>query len=237
MMGNTTTEARRDAQRGFTLIEMSVVLVIIGLLIGGILQGQEMINNTRIKTTIAQVDATTAAVQSFDDKFGALPGDFDQATGILGAATNGNGNGAIANNGQASDSRNANQAAAEGPVVWEHLNLAGFIQGSNTDSGNWGLEGKMSGVFLEVFTMAYPANETHLVVRMRGDTGGAPDNALTIEDAFALDNKYDDGLPNTGRYRGNTNGGTCAAGGADAATYADAGVNAGVQCITTIEID
>lgn len=231
MMGKTTTKARTEAQRGFTLIEMSVVLVIIGLLIGGILQGQEMIKNTRIKTTVAQVDAATAAVQAFDDKFGELPGDADTAATVLGV-TAGNGNGGIANAGAASYSVAATAAAAEGPFVWEHLNIAGYIQGSE-DNGGWQMQAKMDGVFLEVLSVAYSATEDHLVVRMRGDFAGAPTAGLLVEDAFALDNKYDDGVPETGRYR--ATGGTCVTGAGDTSTYTPG--ETGKQCITTIEID
>src|SRR5262249_49069165 len=65
------------AQKGFTLIEMSIVLVIIGLIIGGILKGQEIVESSRQKNFITQLDSTRAAVNTFVDRYRALPGDFN----------------------------------------------------------------------------------------------------------------------------------------------------------------
>jgi len=65
-------------QRGFTLIEMSIVLVIIGLIIGGILKGQELIESSRQKNVISQIDRLKAGTTSFVDRFRGLPGDFSR---------------------------------------------------------------------------------------------------------------------------------------------------------------
>ena len=74
-------------QQGFTLIEIAIVLVIIGLLLGGILQGQSLINSARVRNLISQVDGVKAAFYGFQDRYRALPGDFSQAdTQIAGVA-------------------------------------------------------------------------------------------------------------------------------------------------------
>ncbi len=83
-MRKTTT------QKGFTLVELAIVMTIIGLLIGGILKGQELMQNARVTSTIAQVRSYEAATTTFRDKYDAIPGDMANAgariPGCTGAA-------------------------------------------------------------------------------------------------------------------------------------------------------
>ena len=72
---NPRKAALRWRKRGFTLIEMSIVLVIIGLIVGGILVGQNLIRAAEVRATVSQVEKYQAAVATFREKFGALPGD------------------------------------------------------------------------------------------------------------------------------------------------------------------
>lgn len=62
-------------QKGFTLVELAIVLTIVGLLIGGILKGQQLMTNARVTATMAQVQAIDAAVTTFRDTYNFLPGD------------------------------------------------------------------------------------------------------------------------------------------------------------------
>jgi prepilin-type N-terminal cleavage/methylation domain-containing protein len=114
-------------QDGFTLIEIAIVLVIIGLLLGGVLKGQELITSARVRNLISQQDGVKAAYFGFLDRFRALPGDYNQATtNITGATQNGNNNGQITANGV------AGATVDEHILAWEHLSKAGFINGSYT---------------------------------------------------------------------------------------------------------
>ena len=89
-------------QSGFTLVEIAVVLVIIGLLLGAILQGTELIDNSRIKKASADISAVSAAYLSYQDRYQALPGDDGNLAALTGrggdwaAVTQaGNANGAL----------------------------------------------------------------------------------------------------------------------------------------------
>jgi prepilin-type N-terminal cleavage/methylation domain-containing protein len=122
---------------GFTLVEMSAVLAIIGLLIGAVVKGQEMIYQSNIKATIRQWDETKTAMNFFREKFNALPGDYDAASGFVDpSATDGDDDGII-------EIRNGGTGAGSREMVntWEHLRLAGFIGAYNED----GIDGRMKG--------------------------------------------------------------------------------------------
>src|ERR1700735_3151873 len=70
------------SEKGFTLIELSIVLVIIGLIVGGILTGQDLIKAAEQRATLAQVEKYNTAVNTFRNKFGGIPGDLASATAV-----------------------------------------------------------------------------------------------------------------------------------------------------------
>jgi prepilin-type N-terminal cleavage/methylation domain-containing protein len=115
-------------QKGFTLIEIAIVLVIIGLLLGGVLKGQELIQSARVRNLISQQDGVKAAYFGFLDRFRALPGDYSNATTtIAGVAPGSNGD----NNGQIQAIASVPPAAIDEHIAaWDHLSHAGFINGS-----------------------------------------------------------------------------------------------------------
>src|SRR5690348_15917103 len=87
--------------QGFTLIEIAIVLVIIGLLLGGVLKGQELITGARVRNLISQQDGVKAAFFGFQDRYRALPGDYASADTNINctpACSKGNGNGRIESN-------------------------------------------------------------------------------------------------------------------------------------------
>ncbi len=121
---NNMSKQKGAQQKGFTLIEIAIVLVIIGLLLGGVLKGQELINTARVRSLNSNIDGITSAWFSFSDRYRAFPGDYAQASVNLPNITNnGDGDGLIDSDG-------------ERALVWSHLQAAGYITGSYPDPIN-----------------------------------------------------------------------------------------------------
>lgn len=111
---------------GFTLVEIAIVLVIIGLLLGGILKGQELMTNAKIKRTVNDFNGITAAVYSYMDRYAKLPGDDDNAQARWAGVCGGNGNG----DGFVQGAWSSVNDADESRKLWSHLRAAGLINGS-----------------------------------------------------------------------------------------------------------
>src|SRR5688572_16178489 len=110
-------------QSGFTLIEIAIVLVIIGLLLGGVLKGQELITGARVRNLIQQQDGVKAAYFGFLDRYRSLPGDYKSAKATIKDTTeDGDADGIIEVSGTGS--------VNESVLAWEHLSKSGFINGS-----------------------------------------------------------------------------------------------------------
>jgi len=179
-------------QKGFTLIEIAIVLVIIGLLLGGVLKGQELINTARVRALNNSVDGITAAWFSFQDRYRGFPGDYAMANvNLRGAPASGDGGGTV-------------NTDAERANVWVHLQAAGYITGSydadatNTTATEYQCNvstcpdnGFGSGMLLSFGTEVRGAAgaNAHELITGRG---------IPVEVIAELDRKVDDGNPITG---------------------------------------
>ena len=198
----------RKKQSGFTLIEIAIVLVIIGLLLGGVLKGQELITSARVRNMISTQDGIKAAYFGFLDRFRALPGDYTLATtNIVGATANGNGNGRIETGAAGAP---APAGAEEHILVFEHLSRAGFINGTYTYAAAADATTSPTnpyGVYMDViYDGIYGAGTagTPSATRHNIKTGAQ----IPVDIIAEVDRKIDDGAPNTGafqfsRYQGN----------------------------------
>ena len=193
----------KRTQRGFTLVEIAIVLVIIGLLIGGVLKGQEMITNAKVSKIENDYKGISAAILAYQDRYGVLPGDDPSAStrfpGTWTAADNGNGNGVITGN------WNSTTNTDESRKVWKHLRGAGFIKGpvdgtaasyqqpTHSFGGLVGFEQGLYGLSgLVVVFGAVPGNIDQ-ILEARGDDGNPSSGSIqghATQTAYAIATNY-----------------------------------------------
>jgi prepilin-type N-terminal cleavage/methylation domain-containing protein len=214
---------------GFTLIELSIVLIIIGLIIGGVLVGRDLINAATIRAQISQIEKYQTAVNTFRGKYGYLPGDIPIAatfgffgTGLDGTIGKGDGNGQL---------QDIWGNAAGGPrpvgevlVFWRHLSDANLIDGSYgsllasggsppssqpvSAANSWYPPSKYGIGNLIVYSASgqnyYQITSLYLWSTTPFGSYGAG-AGITVLDAKAIDTKIDDGLPLSGRVTADSN--------------------------------
>ncbi len=171
--------------RGFTLVEISIVLVIIGLILGGILNAQSVIRNAQTKDAIKALNDMSAAARQFNDRYGFWPGDYNNVASLPNlvapcAAVNGNGNGTL--------------TAAESICGTQHLISAGMLKGTigtalQLRGSTFSVTGRAA--LPGALTPNIPANWVN-VVRVQ---------VTDCDVAVQMDRAADDGNTNTGNFR------------------------------------
>jgi prepilin-type N-terminal cleavage/methylation domain-containing protein len=192
---------RRHHQSGYTLVEIAIVLVIIGLLLGGVLKGQELIYNQKVKSTYDNYRQFTAAMYGYQDRYKALPGDDPLANkrGFIvpagdPAITPGDGNGYIAGGGGLCAT--VATAALEVCQATYHLRLSGFLTGDGTIAAQHPLGGPV--------TLNSPAGIAGFPVTFVAPTAVCW-NGLPNKAAQQIDVSYDDGKALSGSMQGSAN--------------------------------
>ena len=215
----------QQGQQGFTLVEIAIVLVIIGLLLGGILKGQEMIVQAKIKNVIADYSGVSAAYHGYQDRYRKIPGDDGDANarwtlGIAAPATGAYNNGIISG-GYATTTANE-----ESRLFWLHLRRAGFVSGSDQEQPFNAVTGRLGVQTGDTAGGAIFGGFSGLIIC----SANLPDKI-----AIATDTQMDDGVGNTGTVRGllqTTPNPPLPAGTAATAAYVENGTNVYVLCRT-----
>ena len=192
-----------QSQRGFSLVEMVIVVVIVGLIIAAVFKGQELIVSAKLKSTISDIDAIRSATNIFRDRYGALPGDYVDAqahvgtpAGVTWASCDGiidcDGNGVIDGDGITSETL----------LFWNHLAAARMISGVSpvgaAANGDGLPEAPIGGV-LTVRNELVIDKTAHWITL--GSAAASPIGVLDSKQALMLDKKHDDGRPGTGSIR------------------------------------
>lgn len=205
--------AKRQGQQGFTLVELAVVMIIVGLLIGGILKGQELITNAQVASAISQTKGIDAAVSTFRDSYRALPGDMANPGTRLpncNAAPCNTVNPAANVNARIDQTPGAALAGgSEAQRFFVHLSAAELITGVQNQSSNvFGIGYPETPIGGGVGVGFHPSGTLGLNTNARGGhylsirsgaiapaDGNGPLNA---SQAQRIDTKMDDGSPNSG---------------------------------------
>lgn len=215
----------------FSLVELSIVLVILGLLVGGILAGQSLIRASQLRAVGTEYSRFTAATFAFRDKYFALPGDWNQAITVWGAAASCPGDSDTVVTGTLTCNGNMNgmiwytdPTSNEPYQFWRQLANAGLLEGTfngvsnsttnvNYDRINFNIPAsKMPNAgwavqwvtaVIDVANTSYFEGPYGNVFMFGGQspTGVRGSPALRTEDAWNIDSKLDDGRPGTGRVR------------------------------------
>lgn len=184
-------------QTGFTLVEIAIVLVIIGLLLGGVLKGQELINNAKVKNLANDFRGISSFVYAYQDRFRALPGDDRAANAHLNGGITASTPPNALGNARINGNWNSLTATDESFLFWQHVRLAGLATGTtNTAAADYvmrnaegGVIGVTSDAILTAPATPYPAS---FYVCSQG-----------IQGRFArhIDTMLDDGNTQTGTIR------------------------------------
>jgi prepilin-type N-terminal cleavage/methylation domain-containing protein len=226
MKNNTPVIPVPVKRNGFTLVELAIVLMIIGLLIGGILKGQELINNARVQTVMRNVKGYEAAITTFRDSYAAWPGDIASPSTRLPNCTAAPCN--IAGNGDSildvvCADVNCQVNPFETRRFWVHLQSANLISGVDTSytgtPDTWGTDfpkSPLGGGFV-VQQFASPASGSAAGfygtgLMLKDIVNSMYNPGLTPGQAGQIDRKMDDGKPFSGDIVNPSGNATCYSG-------------------------
>jgi prepilin-type N-terminal cleavage/methylation domain-containing protein len=222
LSGNAMTQESKSrysalkTQNGFTLVELAIVIVIIGLLLGGVLQGQELIKQAQVRNNVKRIQEISSAIATFYGKYNNLPGDMPiaRANAFL-AVSGGDGNGQLEWNG-----------IADSQFFWLHLTAAkmlNVVKNDNTtftaasysrfakfrnDRGGSGntMPGMMYASTTDIYSTIFGTEGINIgnaiTLSTMLPTGVAQYAAFTADETRIMDEKIDDGNAITGKFRG-----------------------------------
>ncbi len=195
-------------KQGFTLIELSIVLVIISLVVGGVIGGKSLIRSAELNSVVTDFTKYTTAYNNFLLQFDGVPGDFSEAESYWpGLTTNGNGSHYIGK----PPSGGAPRIFEERHYAWQHLVLAEMINGSYSGQGeSGGYSGSVSGLNAPTssikgggFVLSSEHAGTYYTNHLQFQKLSPSNNGILMaKEGRIIDRKMDDGTPHSGRIRG-----------------------------------
>jgi prepilin-type N-terminal cleavage/methylation domain-containing protein len=186
----TAQSQHKPKTSGFTLVELSIVLVIIGLIVGGVVGGQSLIKSAKITDLVSTIKETKVAVRAFDLQYDALPGDMANASDYWPTASNGDGN--------------RQYTSAEAALVGSHLVFANIMQKKQAD---WSYDAEQyNGGQLQMqnYDLGFGARN-YIVYGKPNNNGAGPhffNSTISPVDAKVVDTKLDDGASASGKVIG-----------------------------------
>ncbi len=223
-MKNTLHSLPRSTHKGFTLVELSIVLVILGLLVGGVLAGQALIRISELRAISSEYEKYRTSIGAFKVKYMAIPGDMPNAVQFWGAATGSTADGTDASCMAYTTATSPNTCNGDGDNLvaedsgtthellraWQHLSNAGMVEGSYTGVPSGGGQeigvnvptSKLSGSGWMIQGLGnYSGNAIFFAAKYGNvlNVGPLTGGSVTGQEAFMIDQKMDDGKPNTGR--------------------------------------
>jgi prepilin-type N-terminal cleavage/methylation domain-containing protein len=188
----------KNKRSGFTLVELAIVIVIIGLIVGGVLVGQDLIKAAQVRAVVSQIQSLDAAINTFRSKYDGLPGDLVRAVsfGLATAGNDGDGDGLIRDD----DGGALTTFDGEVQQFWRHLSraqlVAGNYDGTGTALGTDFPDNKLKKGGIVTFG---PSGSSLNFYAIAAATGGITyTDGITPVEAFGIDSKLDDGFPDTG---------------------------------------
>jgi type II secretory pathway pseudopilin PulG len=193
-------EPMRRHQPGFTLLELVVLVLIMGLIVAGVLKSQEMITGAKVKRVAGQLDEIRAAYLGFEDRYRALPGDYSSAHLTLNCGApcpRGNGDRRI----REQEAPAAGSQVREDILTWTHLASSGFLRGGDyrmADGASEPNDGNAPknpySVFLQIAFDGHYGLQGNGILRHNLKSGAQ----IPVQVLAEVDRKVDDGMPYTG---------------------------------------
>lgn len=243
----------RTAEKGFSLVELSIVLVILGLLVGGILAGQSLIRAAELRSITTEQGRFVTAMSAFRDKYFAMPGDFARASEFGWGSYNGDSDGLIDATTSITSATNPG-TINEVSAIWIHLSSAGLVEGSYTifaststpvlatniprsklNGAGWAASNL--GSVLPTSATHFPANygNAFLIGAVNSTNTNEPSGVMKAEEAWNIDTKMDDGRADNGSvFSIETHSAAVATGGTSCTTPV---ASTGATAVTTVTYD